>query len=86
MTPRLRQLAALITATGHRVALSTQMSAWLKTHAIFVTSMAAAIDLAGGDSLVFVQDRAAVVTMVRAIREGFQALQRQGIPITPRNL
>ncbi len=86
ITPRLRLLAALITATGHRVALTTQIDAWLKTHAVFVTCMAAAINQCGGDSVRLAQDRKAVATMVRAIREGFRALQAQGVPVTPRNL
>jgi 2-dehydropantoate 2-reductase len=86
ITSRLRKLAALITATGHPVTITTQIDAWLKTHAVFVTCMAAAIDQCGGDSVRLAHTRTAVATMVRAIHEGFRALQAQGVPVTPRNL
>jgi 2-dehydropantoate 2-reductase len=86
LTPRLQMLAALITATGHRVTLTTRIDAWLKTHAVFVTCLAAAINQCGGDSVRLAQDRQQVATMVQAIREGFRALQALGLPVTPQNL
>ena len=86
LTPRLRILAKLIQATGHRVALTNHIGAWLKTHAVFVTCMAAAIDQCGGDSVRLAENRSAVTTMVQAIREGFGALRAQRVPITPTNL
>lgn len=86
ITPRLQQVAALFRAEGHPVAISQRMDAWLKTHAVFVTSITAAITRMGGDSVKLAGSRAEVVTMVRAIREGFRALQALGVPITPTNL
>ena len=86
ITPRLQELAALIKGTGHPVVITARMDAWLKTHAVFVTAMTAALDRAGGDSVALAHDRKSVATMVRAIREGFQALQAVGVPTTPGNL
>jgi 2-dehydropantoate 2-reductase len=51
MTSRLRMLAELVKATDHRVALTAHIGAWLKTHAIFVTCVSAAIDQCDGDSV-----------------------------------
>ncbi len=86
LTPRLRGLADLITATGHTVALSSHMDAWLKTHAVFVTSLTAALAACGSDSVRLAQNHRQMVTMVRAIQEGFAALRKQGIRVTPTNL
>ena len=86
ITPRLRTLEALIAGTGHRVALTKRIDAWLKTHAVFVTCMTAAIDRCGGDSVRLAENRRQVATMVQAIREGFGALHAQDVAITPGNL
>lgn len=86
ITPRLRTLETLIAGTNHRVALTTRIDAWLKTHAVFVTCMTAAIDRCGGDSVRLAEDRRQVATMVQAIREGFRALRAQGVAVTPGNL
>lgn len=64
ITSRLRLLAALITATGHPVTITTQIDAWLKTHAVFVTCMAAAIDQCGSDSVRLAHTRTAVALVV----------------------
>lgn len=86
ITPRLRMLAGLIAATGHRVSTTEHMDAWLKTHAIFVACLSAALDRNGGDSVRLAHDRRQVASMVQAIREGFRALGALGIPAKPTNL
>lgn len=86
VTPRLRLLAELFRSTGQRVEITPRMDAWLKTHAVFVTCMAAAILQCAGDSVRLANDRQRVATMVRAIQEGFRALHASGYPVTPRNL
>lgn len=85
-TPRLRMLAGILGDSGQRVVITTRMDAWLKTHAIFVTCLAAALDGTGGDSVRLAHDRRQVALMVQAIQEGFRALQAQGIPVVPQNL
>ena len=86
ITPRLRMVAGLIAVTGHQVATTDHMDAWLKTHAIFVACLSAALDRNGGDSVRLAHDRRQVASMVQAIREGFRALRALGIPVTPTNL
>ncbi len=62
------------------------MSAWLKTHAVFVSCISAALAREGGDSVQLSRRRKSVLMMVKAIREGFIALQAKGISISPFNL
>ena len=86
ITPRLLRLAAMLERAGFPTALSHSMDGWLKTHAVFVSSVSAALALEGGDSERLGQNRARVTLMVNAIREGFAALQSLDIPVTPFNL
>lgn len=86
VTPRLQHLATAFKKAGFSVVLSPNMQAWLKTHAIFVSCVSAALATAEGDSVRLGHSRKQVVMMVKAIREGFTALQAQGIPISPFNL
>ena len=86
LTPRLRRLATLFTQAGFSTAISRSMDGWLKTHAVFVACVSAALALEGGDSVRLGQHRAAVTMMVSAIREGFAALQSLGVRVKPFNL
>jgi len=85
-TARLRRLSALLEQAGFSIALSRSMDGWLKTHAVFVSCISAALALAGGDSVRLGQNHATVALMVSAIREGFAALQSLGVRVTPFNL
>jgi hypothetical protein len=71
---------------GFPTALSHSMDGWLKTHAVFVTSVSAALALEGGDSVRLGQNCARVTLLVNAIREGFAALQSLDISVMPFNL
>lgn len=86
ITPRLRRLASMFEQAGFPVALSRSMDGWLKSHAVFVSCVSAALALEGGDSVRLGQSRERVVLMVNAIREGFLALQSLGITVVPFNL
>ena len=86
ITPRLWRLSAMLTRAGFSTTLSRNMDGWLKTHAVFVSCVSAALALEGGDSVRLGQNRATVALMVSAIREGFAALQSLGIPVAPFNL
>jgi len=86
ITPRLRRLSAMFAQAGFSTALSRSMDGWLKTHAVFVSCVSAALVLAGGDSVRLGQNRAGVAQMVSAIREGFTAVQSLGVRVTPFNL
>jgi 2-dehydropantoate 2-reductase len=86
MTARLRRLSAMFEQAGFATAISRSMDGWLKTHAVFISCVCAALALEGGDSVRLGQNRSTVALMVSAIREGFAALQSQGIRATPFNL
>jgi 2-dehydropantoate 2-reductase len=86
ITPRLYQIAATLRSAGFPVVLSGCMDAWLKTHALFITIVAGAIYAAGGSCAALAASPDGVPDMVRAMRQGFRALQRQGTAIEPRKL
>ena len=86
ITSRLRQLAAMLERAGFPTTLSHSMDGWLKTHAVFVSCISAALAPEGGDSVQLGQNRARVALMVNATREGVAALQSLGVRVTPFNL
>ncbi len=86
ITPRLRALRSALRGAGFAVALERDMDAWLKTHEVWIGAVANAIYAAGGDHVRLARTRDAVVLMLRAIEEGFTALEAIGTPITPGRL
>ena len=73
----------LLKSAGFPVEATSDMAGWLETHAVFVTAMSAAILASGGDSVALADDPAQLAAMVAAIREGFRALDRNGVTVTP---
>ncbi len=69
-------------AAGLRVNLVPDMRAWLATHAVFIAGVGAAIIESGGSDQLG-HDRGRSTRMVLSVRDGFQALTRQGITVTP---
>lgn len=82
-TMRLRQLAAAFQAAGFPVRMSSDMEGWLKAHAFFVTAIAGAIYLAGGDCRLLSQDASVLALMTRGVREGFTAVRALGFTVAP---
>lgn len=84
-TARIQKVAAVLgQIPGFKVEVRSDMDAWLKYHvALLMPSLAAAFYLCGMDRMCMVNTPDALVLAVRAIREGFQVLQRLGYPITP---
>jgi len=80
---REQQVVDMLRAAGFAVDVSADMAGWLATHAVFVTAVGAAILAANGDSVALAADKARVSDMVAAVGEGFRALARQGITVTP---
>jgi 2-dehydropantoate 2-reductase len=78
-----RPVVDMLRGAGFPVDVSDDMAGWLTTHAVFVTAIGSAILEAGGDSTALAADRARVAAMVAAVGEGFHALKRQGITVTP---
>jgi 2-dehydropantoate 2-reductase len=86
MTPRLQQIAAAFRRAGLPVSISRDVDAWLKTHAAFVTSIAGALYLAGGDNYRLAKMPEGIPTMVRAVREGFKVIRAHNRSVTPLKL
>ncbi|MDA8324191.1 MAG: hypothetical protein M0030_30870 [Actinomycetota bacterium] len=76
-------LAALLRSARMPVAGCRDMPAWLRTHAVFISAVGAAILGAGGDSAVLAADRDRVGAMIAGVRDGFLALRRSGSAVTP---
>lgn len=55
---------------------------WLATHTVFIAAIGAAILEAGG-SRELGSDRGRTTRMVLAVRDGFHALARHGVRVTP---
>lgn len=83
VTIRLQRAANALREAGFPVAISHHMDAWLKTHVALVSPAAAAIHLAGGSVRRLAHTPDALLLMVRAVRESFQALHALNIPVTP---
>ena len=82
-TRRLQEITEAFHSSGFPVKIEPNMDAWHKTHVALVSPLAYAVYMAGGDNYRLACTRDALVLMVRAIRESFQALRAHGIQITP---
>jgi 2-dehydropantoate 2-reductase len=85
-TARLRMLEGVLRHAGFPTRCERHMDAWLNAHAVFVTAVAGAIYLAGGDTRALAADRDAVARLVRGVREGFSALVASKSGAPPANL
>ena len=83
---QIKEIKALFERAGFKVAVSANIGAWLKTHAIFVACISAAIIKENGDSMQLGKKRSSVKIMVKSIKEGFTACKHLGMPIAPANL
>lgn len=68
------------------VAICNDMQSWLKTHAVFISCISAAIFKEHGSPIQLAKRRRRVKIMVQGIREGFSALKVLGLKILPANL
>ena len=80
------EIKTVFEKAGFKVTISANIEAWLKTHALFVSCIAAAISKENGDSVQLGKNRSSVKMMVQSIREGFVACKALGMPIEPANL
>ncbi len=86
LTDRLTNIQHVMQHAGFPVVISRNIDAWLKTHVVFIIAVAGALYLADGDNYQLARMPDAISMMLRAIRQGFRALQAQGIPVTPLKL
>jgi 2-dehydropantoate 2-reductase len=82
-TTRSKDLANLMRAAGFPTRIESDMDGWLMSHAFFVTSICAAIYLAGGDCTRLSGDRATVELMVDGVRQGFKTVKALGHGVHP---
>jgi 2-dehydropantoate 2-reductase len=86
ITPRVEEILRAFRGAGFPVALASNMDAWQKTHAAWVSPVANAIYMVDGDNHKLARSPHAVRLVVRAVRESFQVLRSLGIPVTPAKL
>ncbi len=70
-------------SAGFPVRTTTDIVGWLKTHAVFIAAMGAAINSCGGDALALAADRERVAVMIRSVGEGFHALTSKKVVVSP---
>lgn len=80
---RAPDVAALFRDVGFRVSVVDDMDSWLRRHAVFVTAVVGALYQVGGDAGRLASDPARIRTFVRAVREGWRALDGLGTAPPP---
>jgi 2-dehydropantoate 2-reductase len=83
LTPRLIEIVTMFKKAGFPVAIEKNIDAWQKTHVCWVSPLADAIYMAGGDNYRLAERPDIVRLMIQAIREAFAVLKEMGVPITP---
>lgn len=81
-----KQLAALFAEVGFSTAIVPDMEAWLKTHAVFITSLCGALYRAGGKSALLASDRECLELFREGVLEGFRVVEKMGFMPCPAKL
>jgi len=82
---RIEAIANALERAGFPASICANMDAWLKTHVAKILPTGGALFYAGGHAAQLATNHEAIRLMVRAIREGFEILHANDIPITPSN-
>jgi 2-dehydropantoate 2-reductase len=82
---RIKAIASTLERAGFPASICANMDAWLKTHVAKILPTGGALFYAGGHAEQLATNDEAIRLMVRAIREGFEILHANDIPITPSN-
>ena len=77
---------ALFRSAGFSTAASTDMTAWLAAHAIFIAAFESAIVSCPGGLSALAADPRSVRSLVLAVREGLSALHDRDIPVFPTSI
>lgn len=83
ISPRITTLAAVLRGAGLNVSVSSSITSWLKTHAVFVTAVCGALYAAKGSAATLAATPSLLNLFIEATREGFQALHQAGFKVTP---
>ncbi len=86
ITERLKRLVSLFREAGFAVTYSKNMDAWQKTHIAFVVPIAYALCRFNSNNYLLAKSGKTIKTMILAMREGFQAVKKNGNPVEPRKL
>ncbi|MGA2664679.1 MAG: 2-dehydropantoate 2-reductase N-terminal domain-containing protein [Nitrososphaerales archaeon] len=84
--PRLREMVAAFRRAGFPTETTSEIDAWLKTHATFISCVESAVHLAGDDNRKLARSPDALLEMVDGVREGFEALGALKTPVIPLKL
>jgi 2-dehydropantoate 2-reductase len=76
----------LFRSAGFRTATSINMSAWLQTHAVFIAAFESVIASAVGGVSAVAGDRAAMRSLILAVREGLRALAANRVAVLPSSI
>jgi len=82
---RIVAIASALQTAGFPVLVCTNMDAWLKTHVAEILPTVCALYRAGGEPEQLASSDELLRLMLRAMREGYQVLRANGVPITPGN-
>ena len=83
ITGRAERIAEVLRSSGIDAEVRGDMDAWLRYHAALVGPLALAIYAANGDNYRLARTRDAALIGVRAVREGFRALEHLGFAPAP---
>ena len=82
---RIVAIASALRAAGFPVSVCANMDAWLKTHVAKILPTVCALYRAGGEPEQLASSDELLRLVLRAMREGYQVLRANGVPITPAN-
>jgi 2-dehydropantoate 2-reductase len=85
-TARLEAIASALKEAGFPVSISKDMDAWLETHVMCTCPAAHALYMVGASNYALAQTQDAVLLWIRAVHQGFRALRREGVKVTPSSL
>ena len=80
---RLDTLLGIFSEAGFEPVKSRNMDAWQKTHVAFVVPAACAMYHFNSNNYKLARSPSTIRLMLRAIREGFRALEAKGFPVEP---
>ena len=83
VTPRVEGVVAAIQGAGIAAHATSEIEAFLKTHAALVLPLAFAVYAAAGDNRRLARTRDALVLGVRAVKEAIVVLRGVGVPLAP---
>ena len=81
-----QEIKLLFERAGFETVINSNMQAWLQIHAVFVACVSASIIKENGSSIQLGKNKSRIREMVNAIRQGFLACKKIGLPIAPANL